>query len=299
MCLRFVLFRFLVLCGCCVTCADVGAQSVSTPTHGMWVWKSSSVLGASGGIEALSRFCGAHGVNEVYVSFSSTGGSAGRAAEDVLLAKAIRVLHGSRIRVDALLSSTDADEEGKAREKLLGHIREVVAFNQSHPGDRFDGVHLDIEPQQRPENKGPGNLRFLPGLVATFRAARELTAPAHLSLNVDIQNKLLKGDVEQRRRLLTSVPRMTLMLYELSSPSDGETLAQKEEKLRSASRKFMEMAYAGLGERDLAKMAIGLRTPDYEQLLPQMLKTVDETLRGDPHYLGWALHSWNDQAGGN
>ncbi len=265
MCLRSVLFRFLLLCGCGVACARVGAQSASTPTHGMWVWRSSSVLGASGGIEALSRFCGAHGVNEVYVSFSSTGGSAGRAAEDALLAKAIRVLHGSdgsRIRVGALLSSTDADEEGKAREKLLGHIREVIAFNQSHPGDRFDGVHLDIEPQQRPENKGQGNLRFLPGLVGTFRAARELTAPAHLSLNVDIQTKFLKGDLEQRRRLLTSVPRMTLMLHELSSPSDGETMAQKEEKLRSASRKVMEMAYAGLGDRDLAKMAVGLRTPD-------------------------------------
>jgi hypothetical protein len=24
---------------------------------------------------------------------------------------------------------------------------------------------------------------------------------------------------------------------------------------------------------------------------------VDDTLRDDPHYLGWALHSWNDQAG--
>ena len=35
----------------------------------------------------------------------------------------------------------------------------------------------------------------------------------------------------------------------------------------------------------------------YEQQLPQMLKTVDETLRSDPHYLGWALHSWNDQVG--
>ena len=151
-------FRLLLLWGCGVTCTEVRAQSASTPTHGMWVWKSSSVLGAPGGIEVLSRFCGAQSINEVYVSFWSTGGSAGRATEDALLAKAIRVLHGShgsRVRVDALLSSTDADEEGKAREKLLGHIREVIAFNQSHPGDRFDGVHLDIEPQQRPENKGP------------------------------------------------------------------------------------------------------------------------------------------------
>ncbi len=114
---------------------------------------------------------------------------------------------------------------------------------------------------------------------------------------MDIQTKLLKGDVEQRRSLLSSVPRITLMLYELSSTNDGETVEAKEEKLRSNSKKYMEMAYAGLADGGLAKMAIGLRTPDYEMLLPQMLKTVDETLGNDPHYLGWALHSWNDQAG--
>jgi hypothetical protein len=57
------------------------------------------------------------------------------------------------------------------------------------------------------------------------------------------------------------------------------------------------MAYQGLDDPGLAKMAIGLRTPDYEQLLPGMLKAVDETLRSNPHYLGWAWHSYNDREG--
>ena len=85
------------------------------------------------------------------------------------------------------------------------------------------------------------------------------------------------------------------MLYELSNPNDGESLEQKEEKLSSNSKKYMEMAYQGLGDPKLAKMAIGLRTPDYDQLMPRMLKSVDDTLRSNPHYLGWAWHSYNDQ----
>ncbi len=295
--LRLVLFRIFLLTCLCLISVEVRAQAGSNRSHGMWVWKTSSILASAGSAEELTRFCRSEHVNEVYVSFSSTGGASGRVAEDDLLDGVIRVLHRSNIRVEALLSSTDADEAGKPRERLLNHVREVVQFNRSHWADRFDGVHLDVEPQQRPENKGPGNLNFLPGLVEAFRAARELTAAAHLSLNVDIQTKLLKGDVEQRRSLLSSVPRITLMLYELSSPNDGETVEAKEEKLRSNSKKYMEMAYAGLADGGLAKMAIGLRTPDYEMLLPQMLKTVDETLGNDPHYLGWALHSWNDQAG--
>ena len=44
----------------------------------------------------------------------------------------------------------------------------IQTFNQKHPGERFDGIHLDIEPQQRPENKGSGNLGFLAGLVNAY-----------------------------------------------------------------------------------------------------------------------------------
>ena len=54
------------------------------------------------------------------------------------------------------------------------------------------------------------------------------------------------------------------------------------------------MAYQGLTEPNLAKMAIALRTPDYLDLLPQMLQKLDEANRANPHYLGWARHSYND-----
>ena len=53
--------------------------------------------------------------------------------------------------------------------------RESWNFNRRHSGERFDGIHLDIEPQQRPENKGPGNLRFLPGLADAYRAVCRLS----------------------------------------------------------------------------------------------------------------------------
>ena len=55
------------------------------------------------------------------------------------------------------------------------------------------------------------------------------------------------------------------------------------------------MAYDGIGDTPrLAKMGIGLRTPDYGELLPDMLQSLDEAYRGNPHYLGWARHSYND-----
>ncbi len=258
--------------------------------HGLWVWKSPTVLEVPRGAEALRDFCQSQGITEVYVSVSERS----EASEEGQLAHMIALLHRSNVRVEALLSSVDADEPGKHRETLLRHVQEIVEFNRHHPRDQFDGIHLDVEPQQRPENKGPGNLRFLPGLADAFRAVRGVAEPAGMTVNADIQNKLLKGDLGERRMLLSSVPRVTLMMYELSSPGDGESAEQKAEKVQKSSQKFLDLAYDGLGGGNLAMMAIALRTPDYGELLPQMLEKLDDSNRANPHYLGWARHSYND-----
>jgi hypothetical protein len=279
---------------------SASAADSQAPVHGLWVWKSSSVSEAPHAAESLRDFCKSQGINEVYVSVSAQHDS----SDDARLAHLITLLHRSSIRVEALLSSADADEPGEHRDKLLDHVRGIIRFNEKHPADRFDGIHLDIEPQQRPENKGPGNLRFLPGLVDAFRATLALAEPAHLSVNADIQNKLLKGDLRERKMLLSALPRLTLMLYEVSSPTGGETPAQQTEKLRIASQKFLDMAYDGLPGPNLAnpnlvnpglaKMIIALRTPDYPTSLPQMLQSLDDAHRANSHYLGWARHSYND-----
>ena len=85
------------------------------PVHGLWVWKSPTVLEAPRGAETLRDFCKSQGVNEVYVSVAARS----EASEENELARLIALLHRSDIRVEALLSSTDADEPGKPREKLL------------------------------------------------------------------------------------------------------------------------------------------------------------------------------------
>jgi hypothetical protein len=287
--------KFLALFGFALlfTCLSASAQDGSR-AHGLWVWKGSSLVAESGGAEKLRDFCRSEGINEIYISVSAHG--------QMLqgdFPKLIDILHGSSVRVEALLSSETADQPGKHREKLLEEVRQVVRFNQGHPKRRFDGIHLDIEPQQRPENKGPGNLRFLPGLVEAYRAVSQLAEPAGLKVNADIQNKLLKGDLAQRKMLLTSLPRLTLMLYEVSSPNDGENTQQKTQKIQEASQKFLNMAYEGLQGADVAKMnlakiEVGLRTPDYGSLLPGMLQAVDAANSANPHYAGWAWHSYND-----
>ncbi len=286
--LAFVLLYCAVILS--VLSFSVFAVAAPAPVHGLWVWKSPTVLEAPRGAEDLVEFCNSVGINEIYVSISAST----EADEESDLVHLIDLAHRSGIRVEALLSSTDADEPGKHRDTLLDHVQGIVAFNRKHPAARFDGIHLDIEPQQRPENKGAGNLQFVPDLVDAFRAVRAIAEPAGMTVNTDIQNKLLKGDAAERQMLLTSVPRITLMMYELSSPGDGESAAQQAEKVATSSTKYLSMAYDGIVGANLAKMLIALRTPDYDELLPQMLEKLDDANRANPHYLGWARHSYND-----
>jgi hypothetical protein len=268
------------------------AAADSTPIHGLWVWKGPSVIAGAHSVDALVKFCHSQNINEVYISVSDHGDLSALGQ----FVPTIEALHGANVRIQALISSTDADEPGKHRDKLVDQARAVVQFNRAHPATKFDGIHLDIEPQQRPENKGPGNLRFLPGLVDAYRAVRAVAEPAQMAVNVDVQNKLLKGTLAERRLLLSSVTQMTLMLYELSNPDDSDTTEQKLMKLQQSSKQYLDMAYDGLQDRNLARMAIGLRTPDYGELLPQMLQSLDQNNRSDPRYLGWARHAYNDVA---
>jgi hypothetical protein len=287
---RSPLFIVLVIALFAVFSPSASAQTSPSLVHGLWVWKSPAVLAAPHAAESLRDFCTTLGINEVYVSVSARS----EPSEEGQLAHLISLLHLSRIRVEALLDSADADEPGKHRDSLIQKVQTIIQFNQKHSADRFDGIHLDIEPQQRPENKGPGNLRFLPGLTDAFRTVRAVAEPAGMTVNADIQNKLLKGDATQRKMLLSSVPRLTLMMYELSSPGDGDTPLEQAEKAANNSQKFLNMAYEGLSGPNLARIVIALRTPDYLDHLPEMLEKLDDANRTNPHYLGWARHSYND-----
>jgi len=258
-------------------------EGADTKVHGIWVWKSVSLLKTPGSIQALLHFCQSAGINEVYFS---TSGELSVSSGQTQIADVIALFHESNIRVEGLLSSANADVPGKPREKLLAEVQEIIRFNQRHPTTRFDGIHLDIEPQQRAENKGEGNLNFLPDLVNTYRAARALAEPQSLLVDADIQIKLLKGQIDDRRMLLSALPRLTLMMYERSSADDGDSPSGKTAKLIKAGRECLDLAYAGLDGPDLARITIALRTSDYGDPLPTMLKALDEAFGANPHYLG-------------
>src|ERR1700731_382118 len=114
--MRVVIWALVV-----VVCLMPGHNAVGQepPVHGLWVWKTPTLLDLPARGEALRDLCRSQQINEVYLSFSSQNGGS---AEEKEIQKLIGLLHHSHIRVEALLSSTDADEPGKHRDKLLAHV---------------------------------------------------------------------------------------------------------------------------------------------------------------------------------
>ncbi|MGA8707299.1 MAG: hypothetical protein WB646_09965 [Steroidobacteraceae bacterium] len=147
--------------GFLLLCAPAAASAAAPPVHALWVWNSAAVLQAPQGAEALRDFCRGADINEVYVSVSANYG----ALEALQLAQLIGLLHEANVTVQALLFSTTADEPGAPRTRLLDHVQAILQFNHDHAVQTFDGIQLDVEPQQRPENKGADKLGFLPGLI--------------------------------------------------------------------------------------------------------------------------------------
>ncbi|MGA8707298.1 MAG: hypothetical protein WB646_09960 [Steroidobacteraceae bacterium] len=122
-----------------------------------------------------------------------------------------------------------------------------------------------------------------------------MTDRHRLMLEADIPARVLEADVDQRRALLLAVPRLTVIMDELSSPVDRLGAAQEAEQLGASSRRLLDMAYAGVDASRLARMSFALRSADYGTRLPQMLAALDQANSGDPHYLGWALRSYKEQ----
>jgi hypothetical protein len=282
---RATLIAFLML-----ALATSSPAAPANRVHGLWVWKGPAILHDPRDDQKLMAFCGAHEITEVYLAISSHHVM----MTDRRLIEVINRLHGGNIRVETLLSSEDADEPGRHRDKLLSEVDMVVQFNRRAPATHFDGIHLDIEPQQRMENKGSGNLGFVADLVETYREVRARAEPAGLTVNADIQMKLLKGSADERRALFGSLPRLTLMMYELST-ADAKDEAARVMQVQVAGQKFLNMAYADIDGASLARLAIGLRTPDYGDALPRMLDALEAATAANPHFLGWAQHSYNDQ----
>jgi hypothetical protein len=270
---------------------NLSASGHSLSVRGLWAYNGNSIAASSSGAENIRDFAVSQHINEIYISALPNNNT----ELNDEISNLISVLHQSTIHVEALIGSSTADEPGAPRDALLAIVQAILQFDQQYPETQFDGIHLDIEPQQRPENSGANALQFVPNLIETYSEVNALAAPANLVVNADIPVEVLRASLDQRESLFTALPRFTLMLYGVSSQSSGQSVQQEVSILQQASQKYLSMAYNGLNGENLATLAIGLNTADYGYaLMPTMLSAVDQSNATNTHYPGWSCYSYSD-----
>lgn len=134
------------------------AAETAAPAGAMWVYETKALLMNAAERAQLVTFSRAHGITEIFLQIHYARGtdpqgkysSTVPAADDLALRKLLREAHRAGLHVHAL----SGDPSYALRDKHdppLAHVDAVLTFNAAaSAGERFDGIHFDIEPHGLP-----------------------------------------------------------------------------------------------------------------------------------------------------
>lgn len=132
----------LLLC-CCVAVLFSLHSADTDRTKATWLWDTEWIRDSG---EDIVSFCRTNGVNLIYLQISAR-------VEQTTYREFIRRAHEAGIDVHALNGAPEWAKE-RHEEEGKSFIRWVSDYNrQAAEGERFAGVHLDVEPYLLPEWK--------------------------------------------------------------------------------------------------------------------------------------------------
>ncbi len=194
--------------------------------HGMWVYGvaaraagkcpplTTSLLDDDPEAIDLVGFCERNQIAELYLAL----GPRAIALSDSRLPNFIAGLKGSGRHVEAIVGCTRVDDcrTGTWRTR----IEQVKAYNdRSETNERFDGIHLDLEPWigTCPPPPRKCDFSWVPDLIGYYRDASAALEGTGLTLAADISGvKVISDRIEpaDRQALLDAATRLVLMEYE-------------------------------------------------------------------------------------
>jgi hypothetical protein len=172
---------------------------------------------------------------------------------------------------------------------MFSLIDDVIAYDRRSAA-AFAAIHLDIEPHTVRANHGVDVNAYLPMYVDTLRHARERAGGGRLPVSADVPRKFFLASEETRLALVSAVPRLFLMLYEL--PGRAGPSEDAGDEIARTSTVALRAAYSEVGAGTKSEMIIGLSVADYGRRLAPMLGALDRANGGSARYAGWAIHDF-------
>ena len=258
----------------------VSSAAAEKPRRALWVWDNSIVDSAAQRDDFL-RFCRERKIDTLFLH-APMDHLQDRAADfHAFLAAA----HKEKMRVEAL----DGDARWAFERAPAGNfVTAVQVFNSfaKTPAERFDGIHLDVEPYDTPEWKAD-DVRAATQYLELLDVLR--SQKGELPLTADVPPWFGEFQVGEERLLAGVIARVDavgIMAY--TSQTKG---------LQADCRPAIEFAGAH-GKRAWCGISAQLFDTDMtaaRPLRPQVeavLKTGEKTFRGQPGFRGIAIHDY-------
>ena len=116
----------------------------------MWVYRTEALLASKAEQEALLSFCKDRQIADLFWQIHHDRSQSHSLKNAKAIHAFLQSAHEQAIRVHAL-DGDPADTFIRNHERVMAKVEAVITFNQG--GERFDGLHLDIEPHALPDWK--------------------------------------------------------------------------------------------------------------------------------------------------
>lgn len=261
------------------------AKPVPRPVRALWVWKPES-FASSGELESLLAFAGKKRIGTLFLS----AGTNLLQREPQLYRHLLSRAHAQGITVHAL----HGEPEWLSPDRRSGAVAFLEALRQydrgSRPEERFDAIHLDVEPQSLPEWKAGKHGALAAQYLEFLDWIRHQAQPLALPLAVDVPvsfNRIAVGGRPLIAAILDRTDQMAVMAY------------------KDSAGKVMEASREGMGWADAAgkKVWVGVSAdPAHlpanspggpaESDLEAIAASVEAAFQGHSCFLGVAVHDY-------
>jgi len=282
---------------------SLGTRSTPAADRAIWAWEqdSSAMVQERAAGDAAIAFLKSKRIGILYLYADAFQGQTLLETQPQLYREFIRRLHGKGLRVYALLGSaylhTEAYILPEHRAVALAMFRRVLDFNAAaRPGERFDGINLDIEPHIL-DQWAQQKMQLLGQFLDLGQAFMELKRTSGQSLPVGPAIPFwLDGIVLDWHGTAKPVSEQVIDLYDYVALMDYRDHADGPDGIVSLGADEMEYA-----NRRHKKVVIGvdfspgeIQKTSFAHLaeadLERELALAERAYHGSPAFAGFALH---------
>ncbi|HEX9474141.1 MAG TPA: hypothetical protein VF931_08115 [Steroidobacteraceae bacterium] len=281
----------------------LGARTLPAAERAIWAWEQVSyamVQDRSAGDAAIAFLRSKH-IRTVYLYADAFQGQNLVQDRADLYRQFIRRLHGKGLRAYALLGSAYLHTEGyvlpEHRADALAMFQRVLDYNAAaRPGERFDGINLDIEPHVL-DQWAQQKMQLLEQFLDLGQALMELKRASGQSLLVGPAIPFwLDGIVMDWHGTTKPVSELVIDVYDYvalmdyrdhAAGADG-IVSHAEDKMAYAARRHKQLVIGvDLSASEIQKISFDhLAEADLER----ELALTEAAFRGSRAFAGFALH---------